>query len=422
VIAGWRPPRATHQAGSVTTISLNIDGFTRPGWEAVRDAFAGTFARHGEAGAAICVYHGGQPVVDLAAGLTADGRPYTRTTIQPFMSVSKGIVAITANMLADQGMLDLDAPVARYWPEFARAGKETILVRWLLTHQAGLAALDRRLSRAELLSWTPVIKALEAQSPNWPPGSAHGYHSMTYGFLVGEVIRRVTGQLPGPWIASHVSSPLNAPCHLGLPLALHGTVAAVRPFPPRPGGQASTLRLDPDTLPYRASVGFADPPLSPLAVNDPDVQAAQVPAVNGIGSARGLARIFAALIGEVDSTRLLSPAAMEAARREQVRGPDLAAVAMPESALGLGFTLPTRDRPLGGPGSFGTAGLGGCRAWALPEAALAYAYLPTQLLDANPDPRDEPLTAATLQSLLSTGDGRCKTGDVLRRVVREGLF
>jgi len=378
----------------VTTTPPNIDGFTAPGWEAVRDAFADTFARHGEAGAAVCVYQGGQPVVDLAAGLTAAGRPYTRQTIQPFMSVSKGIVAIAANMLADQGVLDLDAPVARYWPEFARAGKEAIPVRWLLTHQAGLAALDRRLSRAELLSWTPVIKALETQSPNWPPGTAHGYHSMTYGFLVGEVIRRVTGQFPGPWIASHVSAPLNAACHLGLPRALRGSVAPVLPFPPRPDGQASTLRLDPDSLPYRAAIGCTDPPLSPLAVNDPDVQAAQFPAANGIGSARGLARIFAALIGEVDGTRLLSQAAMEAARREHVYGPDLAAVAMPESALGLGFTLPTRDRPLGGPGSFGTVGLGGCRAWTLPEAALAYAYLPTQLLDANPDPRDLALTAA----------------------------
>jgi CubicO group peptidase (beta-lactamase class C family) len=219
---------------------------------------------------------------------------------------------------------------------------------------------------------------------------------MTYGFLVGEVIRRVTGQFPGPWIASHLTGPLHAPCHLGLPQALRGSVAPVLPFPLRPEGSASTLRLDPDSLPYRAAFGCTEPPLSPLAVNDPDVQAAQLPAANGIGSARGLARIFAALISKVDGTRLVSQAAMEAARREHVRGPDLAAAAIPESALGLGFSLPTRERPLGGPGSFGTVGLGGCRAWALPEAALAYAYLPTQLLDANPDPRDLALTAAVL--------------------------
>ena len=378
--------------------SLTIDGFTAPGWERVRDAFAANFARHGETGAAVCVYRAGEPVVELAAGVAdpSSGRPYTRRTLQPFMSVSKGILAIAVSMLADRKVIDLDAPVARYWPGFARAGKEAVPVRWLLTHQAGLAALDRPLARDELLSWTPVIRALEEQRPNWPPGTAHGYHSMTYGFLVGELIRRVTGQLPGPWIADNVSGPLGAECYLGLPDRLSGSVAPVLPFPRKPEGQATTLRLDPESLPYRAAFGFTSPPLGPLAVNDPRIQAAQLPAANGIGSARGLARIFAAVIGEVDGVRLMSARAMENARREQVRGPDIAAAAMTESALGLGFNLPTADRPLGGPGSFGTVGLGGCRAWALPEAGLAFAYLPVQLLDVNPDPREAALTAAVL--------------------------
>jgi CubicO group peptidase (beta-lactamase class C family) len=136
--------------------------------------------------------------------------------------------------------------------------------------------------------------------------------------------------------------------------------------------------------------------LSPLAVNDPAVQAAQLPAVNGIGNAHGLARIFAALIGEINGVRLLSTRGMEQARREQVRGPDIAAIGMTESALGLGFNLPTKARPLGGAGSFGSVGLGGCRAWALPEANLAFAYLPNQLLDLNPDPREVALAVATL--------------------------
>ena len=169
------------------------------------------------------------------------------------------------------------------------------------------------------------------------------------------------------------------------------------PFPPAPKGQATTLRLEPGSLPYRAALGAVSPPLGPLSVNDPRIQAAQIPAANGIGNARGLARIFAAVIGEVGGLRLLSDAAMEDARREHVRGPDLAAAAMAESALGLGFNLPTRDRPLGGPGSFGTVGLGGCRAWALPEAGLAFAYLPIQLLDVNPDPRELALATAARQ-------------------------
>ena len=377
---------------------LEVDGFTAPGWGGVQDAFAENFARRGDSGAAVCVYHDGRPVVDLAAGTadTASGQAYTRDTVQPIMSVSKSIVAIAVNMLADRQVIDLDLPVARYWPEFARAGKQDIPVRWLLTHQAGLAAIDRRLSLAELLSWTPVIKALEEQQPNWPPGTAHGYHSMTYGFLLGELIRRTTGQLPGEWIAENVSGPLAADCYIGRPGRPNRAVAPVLPFPPAADGQVTTLRLEPGSLPYRAGIGFTHPPLNPLAVNDPAVQAAQLPAVNGIGNARGLARIFAAVIGEVDGLRLLSPRGMEDARREQVRGPDHAAIGMTESALGLGFNLPTTARPLGGPGSFGSVGLGGCRAWALPEAALAFAYLPRQLLDVNPDPRDLALTAATL--------------------------
>lgn len=390
-----------------TITDLAFDGYTAPGWDGVRDAFAATFDGQGAGGAAVCVYRDGRPVVDLAAVRTTagsdNGSPYTRQTIQPFMSIGKGILAIAVNMLADQGEISLDAPVARYWPEFAQAGKDTIPVRWLLTHQAGLAALDRPVSRAELLSWEPVIRALERQEPNWPPGTAHGYHSATFGFLTGEVIRRVTGQFPGDWVADHISGPLGADVYLGLPGRLRGTVCPVLPFPPRPAGQASTLRLEPGSLPYRAGLGFTRPPLNPLEVNEPDFQAAQVPSVNGIGSARGLARVFAAVIGEVDGIRLMSAAAMENARRERVRGPDLAAAAMTESALGLGFTLPTEDRPLGGPGSFGAVGLGGCRAWALPEAGLAFAYLPAQLLDANPDPREVTLTRAVLATAKTAG-------------------
>ncbi len=201
--------------------SLEVDGFAAPGWGGVRDAFAENFVRHGETGAAVCVYHHGRPVVDLAAG-TADpatGHAYARDTLQPIMSVSKGIVAIAVNILADRRVIDLDVPVARYWPEFAQAGKQDIPVRWLLTHQAGLAAIDRQLSPAELLSWTPVIKALEEQQPNWPPGTAHGYHSMTQGFLLGDLIRRTTGQRPGEWIAEQVCGPLGADCYIGLPPA-----------------------------------------------------------------------------------------------------------------------------------------------------------------------------------------------------------
>ncbi len=318
---------ALRDAATVQQTATRIEGRTASGWGELRDAFAGSLAVSGAGGAALCVYQAGRPVADLAGGVAgaAGGRRYTRDTLQPVMSVSKGIVAIAVNMLAGRGVIDLDAPVARYWPEFAQAGKQDIPVRWLLTHQAGLAALDRPVAMDELLSWTPVITALEKQAPNWPPGTAHGYHSMSYGFLLGELIRRTTGRFPGEWIAGQISGPLGADAYLGLPARLRSRTVPVLPIRPLPRSQPSSLRMRPGTLAYRAAVGFTSPPLSLLAVNEPAVQAAQLPAANGIGSARGLARIFAAVIGEVDGVRLMPAAVMAEARREQVRGPDLAA-------------------------------------------------------------------------------------------------
>jgi CubicO group peptidase (beta-lactamase class C family) len=377
---------------------MNVEGYVLPGFEPVYAAFLDNFTTYGEVGASVCVYHRGAPVVDLAAGYTdhESREPYRLTTLQPVFSVSKGIVAIAANMLADRGILDLDEPAACYWPEFAQRDKQRIPVRWLLTHQAGLAAIDELIPYSEFLAWDPMIRRLEEQTPNWEPGTAHGYHSLTYGFLVGEVVRRITGESIGHWIRRHITVPLGAEFFIGLPPEFRHRVAEALPFPPATDGAATTLRLAPGSLPYRA-VAFVQPPLHPMTVNDPAFQAAEVPSMNGIGTAGGIARIFAALIGEVDGRRLFSPAALERARVEQVRGPDLASIAVAETALGLGFVLPSADRPLGGPGSFGTMGLGGSRAWALPEAGLAFAYVMNQLLDVNPDPRAENLAQATLE-------------------------
>jgi CubicO group peptidase (beta-lactamase class C family) len=377
---------------------MHLEGYVLPGFEPLRAAFLDNFARHGEVGAAVCVYHRGKPVVDLAGGYTTPiaKEPYRLSTLQPVFSISKGIVAIAANMLADSGMLDLDKPVVCYWPEFAEGGKDHIPVRWLLTHQAGLAAIDEPISYAEFLAWDPVVRRLEQQVPNWEPGTAHGYHSLTYGFLVGEVVRRITGQSIGHWIRRNLTDPLQAEFFIGLPPDMQSRVAPALPFPPPEHGAASTLRVEPGTLSYRA-VAFVQPPLSASSVNDPAFQAAEVPSMNGIGTAYAVARMFAALIGEVDGHRLLSMDAVQRARTEQVRGPDLASLAVTETALGLGFVLPTDDRPLGGPGSFGTMGLGGSRAWALPEADLAFAYGMNQLLDVNPDPRAESLARAALR-------------------------
>src|SRR3974390_3548642 len=183
--------------------ALVFDGFVEPGFAPVREAFVANFEQDLELGAAVAVYHRGKLVVDLAGGLFARGSEtrYLRDTLQPIFSTTKGITALAANMLADRGQLDLEAPVVDYWPEFAQTGKFWIPVRCLLTHQSGVLGLDETISLEQLLDWFVVVEALAEQRPEWEGCIGHGYHSMTFGFLVGEVIGRVTGLRAGHYVA-----------------------------------------------------------------------------------------------------------------------------------------------------------------------------------------------------------------------------
>ncbi|MEU6179562.1 serine hydrolase domain-containing protein [Streptomyces coeruleorubidus] len=201
--------------GGMTT----IHGEVTAGFEPVREAFAANFARHGDIGAAVCVYRDGRPVVDLWGGISDSdtGRLWSRDTLQLVYSATKGATATAAHLLVQRGLLDLDAPVAEYWPEFAANGKADLPVRWLLTHQAGLAALDRPVPLPEALAWEPMVAALAAQRPLWAPGTAHGYHGRTWGWLVGEVIRRVSGRTPGRFFAEEIAAPLGLDFFIGLP-------------------------------------------------------------------------------------------------------------------------------------------------------------------------------------------------------------
>jgi CubicO group peptidase (beta-lactamase class C family) len=293
-------------------------------------------------------------------------------------------------MLADRGQLDLDAPVASYWPEFAQADKSEMPVRWLLTHQSGVLGLDQTISPERLLDWSAVVELLAAQAPDWEPGRKHGYHSMTYGFLVGEVIRRIGGHTVWQYVAREIAGPLHADLYIGLPEDKEDRVAPA--LLPELGGRRPKL---PDSGPYAARVlDWISPPLTAMDVNRRDVRAAELPAANGIANARSLARMFAAIIGRVDGVRFLSSEAMNRARLEQWRGPDV--VMGVENAVGLGFLLPTAWCPLGGPGSFGTAGFGGSRAWANPERELAFAYIPNLCSLGHFDAREAALSRAAV--------------------------
>ncbi len=204
-------------------------GSAEPGWGAVVDAFRANFDAGVELGAACSVYFEGVPVVDVWGGIadSRTARPWDADTVVVVFSTTKGITAICAHMLAERGLIDFAAPVADYWPEFAAHGKDDILVRWVLAHQAGLPYVDRRLTLEEVCSWEPVISALEAQVPLWVPGTQHGYHALTFGWLIGELIRRVSGLTPGRFIAEQLSAPLALRMWMGLPEGEEPNVAHV---------------------------------------------------------------------------------------------------------------------------------------------------------------------------------------------------
>jgi CubicO group peptidase (beta-lactamase class C family) len=373
-----------------------VSGTVETGFERVRDVFEANFADHGEVGAACSVWVGGREVVDLAGGVVAPGRdePYTRRTLQMVASATKGAIAICALRLVERGELDLDAPVADYWPEFAAAGKAAVPVRWLLGHQAGLPHVDAVLPMTEVYRWTPMVTALAAQAPVWDPGTAHGYHAMTYGWLVGEVLARVTGLTPGELLRKEIAEPLGIDFFVGLPEAETGRVAPLLPAPPPPPGAPldplTELMLDPNQLAYRA---FFVPNGLFAAMNDPAAWAAQLPAANGMANARALSTMYAACLGEVGGVRLLAPETLAAATAPQATGTDR--VIGVESRFGLGFQLSYPLRPMAGPGSFGHYGLGGSVGFAHPDRGVAFGYVVNQMLPGGTvDPRSSALIEA----------------------------
>ena len=382
-------------------IETRIQGAVKPGFEPVGEAFAGNFERFGEVGAACSVYLDGKPVVDLCGGVTTStgSNPYGVDTLQMVMSSTKGVVAVAAHILAEEGKLDFDAPVVEYWPEFAAEDKQEMPVRWLFSHRAGLPAIDRQLSIEDVFDWTPVIEGLAAQRPLWEPNFAHGYHVGTYGWLAGEVIRRITGTSVGEFVAERIARPLQLDLWIGLPEAMEARVAPmIAAPPPAPGADLDVFTarlLDPSTLLHKA---FVNPPLPAAVFNERAFHAAEIPAANGITNARSLARMYAACIGEVGGVRLLKPATVDAATRVQSAGDDL--VLGYETRYATGFQLSFPFRPMAGEGSFGHYGMGGSVGFAHPGRRIAFAYVMNQMLPSGGvDPRTKSLVDALLGCL-----------------------
>ncbi|HEY3085036.1 MAG TPA: serine hydrolase domain-containing protein [Candidatus Dormibacteraeota bacterium] len=374
-------------------IETRIHGSVETGFEPVRDAFTANFEQHGEKGAACCVYLHGRKAVDLWGGT------YVPDTLQMMMSSTKGVVAVAAHMLAQEGRLDFDAPVVEYWPEFAAEGKDTMPVRWLFSHRAGLPAIDRQLTVEDVYAWTPIVDALAAQRPLWEPNTAHGYHVGTYGWLAGEVIRRVSGVPVGEFVATRIARPLGLELWIGLPEAMEARVAPmIAAPPPAPGTPVDVFTarlLDPSTLLHRA---FVNPPLPAPVFNERAFHAAEIPAANGITNARSLARMYAACIGEVDGVRLLASKTLEEATVVQSAGQDL--VLGYETRYATGFQLSFPFRPMAGEGSFGHYGMGGSVGFAEPARDIAFAYVMNQMLPSGGvDPRTRSLIEALLGCL-----------------------
>ncbi|MGI5376071.1 serine hydrolase domain-containing protein [Streptomyces sp. CA-251387] len=359
---------------------MDVNGTVAEGFEPVREAFVRNFATLGERGAAVAVYRDGRKVVDLWAGTKdVDGaEPWQRGTAQVVRSATKGVAAAVPLLLHQRGELDLDAPVGEYWPEFKAHGKERLLVRQVLNHSAGLPVLDRPLTPEEALDPHRGPEAVAAQAPVWEPGTDHGYHALTYGWLLDELVRRVTGRWAGEWLAAEIAGPLGLDLWLGLPESEAGRVGRVgRVEGPEPvGGLRSRPKRsvtaaydDPDSLTRRAFAAITPFPDQ----NDPAYRAAALPATNGIATADALARFYAALIGEVDGVRLFDPATVELARAQESAGPDRVLVV--NTRFGLGYMLHGAASPLLGPGSFGHPGRGGALGFADPETGIAFGYV-----------------------------------------------
>ena len=386
---------------------IRIEGNCDPRFARVKAAFADNFERRNEYGAAVAVTLEGKPVVDLWAGHTDKARtqPWQRDTIANVFSTTKGMTAICAHRLVDQGKLDLDAPVVRYWPEFGQAGKEQMPVRMLLNHRVGLPAIRKKLNDDDMYNWDTMAAALAAQEPWWVPGTGHGYHALTIGFLIGEVMRRITGKSVGAYFRDEIAKPLGLDCHIGLDAREDGRCATMLASPPPPPGQVNLFEYAQQHPESVTGYAFGNPATAMKlgAINARAWRGAEIPAANGHTNARSLARLYGALArgGELDGVRVLSGPGIVRCHTEESFGPD--EVLQITTRFTTGFMLTKPDDPFGpNPHTFGHPGAGGSLGIADPDAKIGFGYVMNKM---GPyvvvDPRTRVLMDAVYASIFS---------------------
>lgn len=350
-------------AGFRYPITGQIDARFAPVW----DAFADNFARGEEGGASLAVMIDGKPVIDLWGGFRdiAQTQPWQENTICNGMSVGKAMAATCLHMLIDRGLVELDAPVARYWPEFAANGKEGLLVRWVLDHRSGLPFLTDDLWPGAMYDWDAMTKALAAQAPIWPPGTQPAYHIRTFGFLVGEIVRRVSGKRFGQFFRDEIAAPLAIDYQFGLDPSEFSRCAEFI-------ARAEPAPQDPNSMFARAGRQWP----VPLDYNADAFRRAEIPSSNAHGNARAVARFYSILAngGSFEGHRVLSRAAVDIARAEQYWAKE--AVIGRNNRQALGFLLNSPQFPIGpGNNAFGQSGMGGAMGMCDPDRGLALGYV-----------------------------------------------
>lgn len=348
-----------------------VHGFVADEFSSVRDAFEENFASGADIGASCCATLEGETVVDLWGGFADESktRPWERDSIVNVFSTTKTMTALTALLIADRGELDFDAPVAQYWPEFAANGKERIKVSQLMSHSSGLSGWREPIQAGDLYDWEKMTSLLAAQAPLWEPGTASGYHANTFGFLVGEVVRRITGKSVGAVFREEIAEPLGADFHIGLPASEDSRVAEIIPWAlPQSPAKVVLSEIQEVTL---LNMGFVVADTRTRAW-----RAAEIPAVNGHGNARSIAGIHCILAngGVAKGKRFMSVAGCRKALEQQIEGPDLVMSRLPPARFGLGFALPGPLLELPSPNTIHWGG-GGC-SWIFidMDARTTFAY------------------------------------------------
>jgi CubicO group peptidase (beta-lactamase class C family) len=368
----------------MTDQSTATTGTVAAGWEPVAEAFAENFRAGREVGAGVAIYHRGRLVVDLTGGSFAPGSsdPYDEQTLQLVFSTTKGVTAVAVAMCVHRGLLDYDEKVTRYWPEFAAEGKDDVTVAQLLSHQVGLVSVDPPTSLDDALDWDTITGKLAAQRPLWTPGTAHGYHALTYGWLAGELVRRVDPRHRslGTFVAEEIVGPLGVEFWIGLPDSEEHRVSPVIPSPPPEDPAVREMIaqvMGPGTMAWRALTldGAIGGDSESTIFNERRFHAAEVPAANGIGNARSLARIYAATIDTLDGVELFSTAVRDRARATVTPEGEPDACLVFPTTFGMGFMTAGMISPYMGAGCYGHPGAGGSVAFASPEAELAFAYV-----------------------------------------------